>query len=151
MATDFSQRNSLYSAIFSSKKKWQRNVIIYSKDFQSSSFQLGHSILPPIQIIVNKHLLHEAYSSGCRNHRHGLASCRKRRTSPEIMLAVCGALRQRCVRNGWALLNLASSGSAEKFLANETTDSGLKGWIQGTPLQRRTGHREGGQERQEQS
>lgn len=89
------------------KIKCQRNVIIYSKDFQSSPFQLKHSILPSIQITVNKHLLHEAQSSSCRTHRHGLASCRKRQMSPEIMLEVCWALRQRCVEYGWVLLSPA--------------------------------------------
>lgn len=75
------------------KIKWQRNVIIYSKDFQYNPFQLQHSILPSIQIIVNKHLLHEAYSPSCRNHRHGLASYRKRQRSPET-LEVCWVPRQ---------------------------------------------------------
>lgn len=118
LATDFSQWNSLYSAVFSSKIKRQRNVIIYSKDFQSSPFQMEHTI----EIILNKHLLQEAHSSGCWDHRHGLANYWKRQTSPEMLLVVCWALRQRCVRYGWVLLHPALSGSAEKFLAGERLD-----------------------------
>lgn len=79
------------------KIKWQRNVIIYSKDFQYSPTNCSIPFFPPIQITVNKHLLHEAYSPSSQNHRHGLASYRKRQRVQKH-LECAGVLRQRHVK-----------------------------------------------------
>lgn len=133
LATDFSQWNPLYSAVFSSNNKMAQECHYLCKDFQYSPVPTAAFLSPSIQIIVNKHLLHEAYSPRCRNHRHGLASYRKRQRSPE-MLGVCWVLRQRCRRprrgrHRWALLDSAKSGSAENFSADETLDSSLEAWF----------------------
>lgn len=88
----------LQSFLVKKKKiKWQRNVIIHSKDFQYSSNNCSIPFFPPIQITVNKHLLHEAYSPGSRNHRHGLASYRKRQRVQKRLECV-GVPRQRYVK-----------------------------------------------------
>lgn len=79
------------------KIKWQRNVIIYSKDFQYSPTNCSIPFFPPIQITVNKHLLHEAYSPSSRNHRHGLASYRKRQRVQKCLECV-GVPIQRYVK-----------------------------------------------------